>query len=584
MIKRSIEKWANVSNVQGMLFFVQRMDELLFHYTMDTYKAPTLNIKLLLQEYLDTIEQIKKGILKDKNEIPIFEEIVWCLESDKIAQKVIGISKSEEFLKNNGSYDKDTKRKICQLFLDKLTGRTYLEEIEKELRNTIVNDLKKQIDVCAKCLVRELTVLGYNSRYIFACLNKIFYAKKVNDIGSVDEFFSCFDCREKEYSVYLTIHKELAKFSELLALKLPKNSFNILNNDSIPKGIQQIEGYNVVEIRNINAYDEYAAYDMARSIIGLLDHFYSFFRHMEKSIYSNGFVKNEKNEIKFIKEPVSGIEKSKRTRSFEKSSLDAVDLFDKATMNYENLYKLSRVMEIHNMALAIHSPSNVLLSLWSILELLLEKEETDNDRSRIFNIIDLVMPYLKNSYIEKLIINLMLDLRQWNKKEVSSTLLKIKIGKTDIEKLFAFVTLEKYEDNRKELYKKLETFPLLRFRIFSLNQQLKKKNNINRMIDEHEKKVRWHLHRIYRARNCIIHDGNEIRNIENLVENLLSYVDIICERIIQKLGQGGEYCTVSDAILEETLQVKEYVTVSEKIKDINEDNFSVFLYHKAQEN
>ena len=169
MIKRSIEKWANVSNVQGMLFFVQRMDELLFHYTMDTYKAPTLNIKLLLQEYLDTIEQIKKGILKDKNEIPIFEEIVWCLESDKIAQKVIGISKSEEFLKNNGSYDKDTKRKICQLFLDKLTGRTYLEEIEKELRNAIVNDLKKQIDVCAKCLVRELTVLGYNSRYIFAC-------------------------------------------------------------------------------------------------------------------------------------------------------------------------------------------------------------------------------------------------------------------------------------------------------------------------------------------------------------------------------------------------------------------------------
>ena len=133
-------------------------------------------------------------------------------------------------------------------------------------------------------------------------------------------------------------------------------------------------------------------------------------------------------------------------------------------------------------------------------------------------------------------------------------------------------------------YIKLETFPLLRFRIFSLNQQLKKKNNINRMIDEHERKVRWHLHRIYRARNCIIHDGNEIRNIENLVENLLSYVDIICERIIQKLGQGGEYCTVSDAILEETLQVKEYVTVSEKIKDINEDNFSVFLYHKAQEN
>lgn len=320
---------------------------------------------------------------------------------------------------------------------------------------------------------------------------------------------------------------------------------------------------------------------MARNIIRLLDHFYSFFRHIENSIYSNGFVKTEDNKLKFIKEPVSGIEKAKRTKSFEKSSIGAVDLFDKATMNYENLYKLSRVMEIHNMALAIRSPSNVLLSLWSILELLLEKEENDNDRSRIFNIIDLIMPYLKNSYIEKLITNLLLDLQRWNKKELSTILSEIEVGEMDIEKLFVFVALDKYEDNRKELYKKLATFPLLRFRIFSLNQQLKKKNGINRLLDEHEKKVRWHLHRIYRARNCIIHDGDEIRNIDNLVENLLSYVNIISERIIQKLGRGGAYYTVSDAIVEEALQVKGYVAASEKIKDINEDNFSMFLYHKA---
>lgn len=581
MIKRNLKNWSNVSSMQGMLFFVQRMDELLFHYSMDTYKAPTLNIKLLLREYLETIEQIKEGILKEKNEIPIFEEIVWCLENDRIAQKVIGISKCEEFKKNNGSYDKDMKRKICQLFLDKLSGWIYLGEIEKDLKNAIINDSKKQMDVYSRCFVRELTVLGYDSRYIFACLNRIFYAKRVNDISSLDKFFDCFESNKKTYTVYLTIHKELAKFSELLSPELPENSFCILEKDDIPKGIQKIDGYNVAEIKNINAYDEYSAYDMARNIIRLLDHFYSFFRHIEKSIYSNGFVKTEDDKLKFIKEPVSGIEKAKRTKSFEKSSIGAVDLFDKATMNYENLYKLSRVMEIHNMALAIRSPSNVLLSLWSILELLLEKEENDNDRSRIFNIIDLIMPYLKNSYIEKLIANLLLDLQRWNKKELSTILSEIEVGETDIEKLFVFVALDKYEDNRKELYKKLATFPLLRFRIFSLNQQLKKKNDINRLLDEHEKKVRWHLHRIYRARNCIIHDGDEIRNIDNLVENLLSYVNIISERIIQKLGRGGAYYTVSDAIVEEALQVKEYVVASEKIKDINEDNFSMFLYHKA---
>ena len=118
MIKRGLKNWKDISDLQGMLFFVQRMDELLFHYSMDTYKTPTLNIKLLLHEYLETVDNIKEGVLKDKNELPIFEEIVWSLKGDIAAQKIIGISITKEFLKNHGSYDGNMKRKVCQLFLD----------------------------------------------------------------------------------------------------------------------------------------------------------------------------------------------------------------------------------------------------------------------------------------------------------------------------------------------------------------------------------------------------------------------------------------------------------------------------------
>lgn len=82
MIKRGLKNWKDISDLQGMLFFVQRMDELLFYYSMDTYKTPTLNIKLLLREYLETVDSIKEGLVKDKNEPPIFEEIVWSLNTD----------------------------------------------------------------------------------------------------------------------------------------------------------------------------------------------------------------------------------------------------------------------------------------------------------------------------------------------------------------------------------------------------------------------------------------------------------------------------------------------------------------------
>lgn len=582
MIRRELKNWKDVSSLQGMLFFVQRMDELLFHYSMDTYKTPTLNIKLLLREYLETIDSIKEGLLKDKNELPIFEEIVWSLKGDIAAQKVIGINKIREFLKNNGSYDSDMKRKVCQLFLDKLSNHRYLEEIETELKSAILEDRKKEIELCSKYLVRELTVLGYNSRFVFSCLNKVFFLKSVNDITSLDTFFSCFDSKAKEYSVYFTVHKELAKFSGLLSEKIPENSIVILDNDKIPKGIQKIQEYSVIEIKNLNAYDEYTAYEMGKNVIGLLNHFYSFFRYVENGIYKNGFVKVGENKIKFIEEPVSGIEKSKRTKSFEKSSTSALNLFDMATTNYENLYKLSRIMEIHNMALEIQSPSNALLSLWSILELLLEKERNDNDRSRIFNIVDLVVPYLINSYIEKIVKNLLSDLQRWSKRKTDALLAGVAVGKEEIEKLFAFISLEVYDDKRKEFYKELEAFPLLRFRIFTLNEQFSTKRNLNRMLNEHEKKVRWHLQRIYRARNCIIHDGDEIMNVESLVENLLSYVDIICERIIQKIGGSGNRYTVSDAIVEENLQVKDYQMISETIDSINDKNFTMFLYHSAE--
>ena len=239
-------------------------------------------------------------------------------------------------------------------------------------------------------------------------------------------------------------------------------------------------------------------------------------------------------------------------------------------------------MEIHNMALGIQSPSNALLSLWSILELLLEKEKNDNDRSRIFNIIDLVTPYLINSYIEKIVKNLLSDLQRWSKRKTDAVLSGITVGRDEIEKLFAFIALEVYDDKRKELYRELEAFPLLRFRIFTLNEQFGTKKNLNRMLNEHEKKVRWHLQRIYRARNRIIHDGDDIMNIENLVENLLFYVDIICERIIQKIGGSGYKYTVSDAIVEENLQVKDYQMISETISDIDDKNFTIFLYHSAE--
>lgn len=75
-------------------------------------------------------------------------------------------------------------------------------------------------------------------------------------------------------------------------------------------------------------------------------------------------------------------------------------------------------------------------------------------------------------------------------------------------------------------------------------------------MKEHEKKTAWHIQRIYRARNCIIHDGEDVQNIENLVENLHSYIDVLCSGIVQLLNNNNQNQTVMDAIYEMYIKEK----------------------------
>ena len=69
-----------------------------------------------------------------------------------------------------------------------------------------------------------------------------------------------------------------------------------------------------------------------------------------------------------------------------------------------------------------------------------------------------------------------------------------------------------------------------------MNAQLKNTKGYMSLIREHEQIVEWQIHRIYRARNYIIHDGRIVHNSGELVINLHTYVDIVFTKIIDLLS------------------------------------------------
>src|SRR5690606_20567323 len=90
MRKTLSSHWENLSELEGLLFFAQTVDEMLFEYTLDSYKPMALNCRLLCIECISTIGEIKDGYMPKKNLQSVLEELKWSLERDIAAKNILG--------------------------------------------------------------------------------------------------------------------------------------------------------------------------------------------------------------------------------------------------------------------------------------------------------------------------------------------------------------------------------------------------------------------------------------------------------------------------------------------------------------
>jgi hypothetical protein len=75
---RSLHKWHLTEPLNGLVFFAQRLDELLFDYTLDSYKPSALNASSLSIEALAVISGIEKGEIEAANLDPVLDELEYA--------------------------------------------------------------------------------------------------------------------------------------------------------------------------------------------------------------------------------------------------------------------------------------------------------------------------------------------------------------------------------------------------------------------------------------------------------------------------------------------------------------------------
>ena len=173
----NLNAWEYNSSLSTLLFFAQKMDELLFHHSTDTYRYPVLSIIDLCDEYITVYKDVEDKIIAENNLKYIKEELIALLKEDTVAIKILSSDYKERFVKNNGSWSKKEIYENIIFMRRKLGGGIYLQEVIELLRNNIKeNKEKRLVDRYSGVLARLLIDVGYSDTYIYNCLHEVFFS------------------------------------------------------------------------------------------------------------------------------------------------------------------------------------------------------------------------------------------------------------------------------------------------------------------------------------------------------------------------------------------------------------------------
>ncbi|QRP62627.1 hypothetical protein I6J77_10800 [Rhodanobacter sp. FDAARGOS 1247] len=546
---KNLSRWTLDDQTVGLLFFAQRLDELLFDYTLDTYKPPALNAPFLCVEAIELIYEIDKGFIEPANLEPVLEELTWSLQNDDVAKNLLNADINYYTLRND-----ETPLPVTKLRLEAL-GRTinssrYLHALIDRLAVAVRQSAKREIDSLASSLVTTLINVGMSKQFIFNSTQEYFFSPDGSDICSPDDldgFISLVTPKIHSYSVYFLgssqikgVSGSIGSFGLEILDELPEeNAEYLLDN---PKTENEV----FIKVLKVRAFDAFSARHKAFGRLDNLSDLFTLFYHKSQLTWRPEALVvrqccDKKSAVAIA--PKGPMEKAFDLRP-DKASKELNILLTRfsARNDRSSFQRFNRVADLHGICVAQDIADNQLVNLWTAIETLVPSHVGG---SKIKQVIKATTPFVARSYTRRLLETLLFDLTRWDRWRIKKILNKVpsEKGASALQKVARLIASEDCREIRDELYGRLGDFHLLRYRCFKLSEQLATSKNIISMLDRHEKKVAWQLRRLYRARNLIVHTSRSPSYLSTLIENGHSYFDIM---LFDVIGLScGEYGAVT---------------------------------------
>lgn len=566
--------WSGNFENDGILYFAQRLEEMLFDYSIDLYRMPLLNTHGLICEYCNVANKVNSGEVKEYQRDIVYDELLKSLKNDIVLKECWGDGNVEKIFKSFGSSSQQEKYNIIAYLGATLeNGRYYDWCVKTIIKYTSEPKQKRKLEATIRCFLPEILSMGYNADFVYIELKKHFFKNKTIDENSVKNFLEIFNFRIFNYLVYFSVSATVVNFKDILEKRLNLN----FKDDGNFKFFKKDRNKRIVYFKDIKATCPNTAAQIAYK---RLDLFFSFYK----------FVGNKKSFA--VQRKAMVIEKDKLDPVFVDAKKIAYNIIDDIDfkkigntsdrlltgllINAQSEYSLlSKAIELHNTALSVSDLKSGFLNLWASIEVLCQNE---NAESKLESVLKNVIPILKKDYLVSIIVNINECLKDnLSKQSYNNIIDQIKEVGCQKKKIFYLLLLPKYKDLKKNVIDELKNYPVLRSRILEF-ENMKSTKELREFIDSYVQRVTWHLYRMYRTRNAIIHSGEVPHNLKYLGEHLHSYVDAILTDFIVKLSGEIPFESVENVKVDIKFAVNNLDKTIEKDVDITEEVINILIH------
>lgn len=541
---------------EGVVFFIQSVDEMVFNYSYDSYRAPSMNTYFRLQEGMVVLTDVISKELNRKIARPVIEEIAWSLRNDLVAREIIGLL-DLEYLSNkleSQIENLDECLKLVHYIFGKIENK-YMQCLSPLILKTVLEPNKKEdIYKLAQCFCSSVLGGGYGRQYIMSCLRTLFFQGKrpESPIEAAKSFIEIFDWKTKEISVFIRMSETAYQY----CVDSKIFDFVAVSQDeleSLSEFISRRKGMKKIIKLKLKNYDIYSARALAERRLGIIESYASTISSIKYFKWDKYmFVDDGSGSSAIISNGVDVLDKritlpfSKRSEQFVRR----VSMVNENAISSKGRRRINLSLRAFSSAFWSKNNDMKVIAIWSAFETLLPEPKNE---ARIETYVRNILPCISRRYVRAQIEWLFNDLKKIYKEKFINIINKVEGQDGEFEKFILILVQAEYKDTlRKEVFSLCEGNPLARYRVYRIATALSSVDGVKKFLEAHVSKVYWQIHRVYRTRNSIVHSGVSLPYVESILMNIHEYFFRVLREVEERCLAPGAFKTI-DGIFDDII-------------------------------